>query len=372
MRTLLKWIFVLALLDRAWRALEIINFFRRKNAVLKASRVDVAQAILGGDPALRECLEHNLWTVGAEGVRFLWLVDRSDSAGASVCETLRTDYPDKGIEIVYCPDAPETVSPKSFKLRIALQMATAEFFAVLDDDTMLPPGGLDQAIGEMGEARLACGLPYYVSFGNLWSSLASAFVNGNSLWTYIPYLRFSKPVTINGMFYIGRREDFVLLGGFAEVERYVCDDYHIARLFRERNWEIVQTSVRHAIRTSVSDWKGYVRLLTRWMVFPLVSIQRWEKGREALVFRLLGILPTIVPLLAWRSGRRYLGWYLASCIAVNTRYLGGATPVRAWPLFLVQAVLLPLHFVFALLNVRNIVWRGKRMRLSRNGELEQR
>ena len=89
------------------------------------------------------------------------------------------------------PPPGERDNPKMVKLIEGARLATGDVFCVLDDDTVLPDGGLEQCLPYVDDpgVGLAFGLPYYVNFSNLWSSLVSYFVDSHSLLTYMPLHR---------------------------------------------------------------------------------------------------------------------------------------------------------------------------------------
>ena len=102
------------------------------------------------------------------------------------------------------------------KLIEGVKQATGNIIAVLDDDTMLPNQAFDQCLPYLEKPGIgvAFGLPYYVNFSNFWSTLVSSVVNGNNLLTYIPYTYFINPFTINGMFFVIKKEILEKVNGF--------------------------------------------------------------------------------------------------------------------------------------------------------------
>ena len=210
---------------------------------------------------------------------------------------------------------------------------------MLDDDTRLLPGHLETAVGALQrevDVGLVFGLPYYRSFEAPWTSLVSTFVNRNSLWSYLPILHCMPPPTINGMFWLARPEAVAALDGFRRVEGLVCDDYAVARAVRAAGFALRQTAIVHPLQTSVADARTYDRLITRWFIFPQVSLMRHEsRGRLASLhavvflpaFQFLGALA--LAALAG-GGKRYAavmaaqGWREVLQVQLEHRYLPGA------------------------------------------------
>ncbi len=252
---------------------------------------------------------------------------------------------------------------------------------VLDDDTMLPDGGLEQCLPYLNQpgAGLAFGLPYQVNFSNAWSSLIALFVNANSLPTYVPYASLHEPVTINGMFYALRRSVLDEMGGFKGLEPVLADDFAVAQRVRSHGLHLVQTPLRHAISTQVPSLRRYLSLMQRWFIFPRESLLRHLPWREQALVYALALAPTLLPLLlllgvlVWPSPllAALLAFYFAVSYAaflhLDRAYLGHPTPT-AWSLLVpLLQVLFPLQLLAALLLPQRITWRGHVMQVERGG-----
>jgi len=345
-------------------------------------RISILQPILSGDPTMPACLAHNVAVMAhlaPQTVAFHWLVDESDTVGQTICRSIMASYPHMAIQLTLLPPAPQGHNPKTVKLIAALPMTTGDVICVLDDDTMLPQTGFAEALPylELDEAGLVFGLPYQVDFTNLWSRLVALFVNNNSLLTYLPYLVLSEPLTINGMFYLLRRNVLTAMGGFSGLEPILADDFALAQRVRTHGYRLVQTPLRHAVSNHVATGGAYWRLLTRWLTFPRESLLRHLAWRELMVLYGNTLLPTLAPLLLlvagliestwwWVAGGYLLLNYLIF-LDLDRRYLGRATPLRwSWLLPATQ-LLLPLQLLTALLLPKRIHWRGHVMQVAQGG-----
>ena len=383
MRKLLCALAVALLAITAWKHLTIVRFFRRRRPALQVriGLVSILQPILSGDPTLAQTLGHNLATSCEYARQFIWLVDEDDRVGQQICAELCVAYPAANVQVQLVPHAPQGQNPKTFKLVRGLTFASGDVICVLDDDTMLPPGGLELCLPFLDEPRagLAFGLPYQVNFGNLWSSLVACFVNSSSLLTYIPYTSLHEPVTINGMFYALRRETLAAIGGFAGLEPILADDFAIAQRVRQHGYRLVQTPLCHAISTHVAGPRRYLSLIQRWFIFPRESIMRHlPRHEQALVYG-LAMFPALAPLLLlaglsiWPALPlallllAYLGYHYAITLQFNQRYLNEATPAgRAWLTPILQLIF-PIQLVAALLLPQRIVWRDHIMQVEHGG-----
>ena len=370
--------------ERLWKYGLVRRFFARSTptaAPRARQTVSILQPILSGDPGLWDCLATNLRRQTTFVTEFLWLVDENDPAGIAGCRQLIEQHPAVNVRLLVYPPPPDGVNPKLFKLIAGLREARGELIAVLDDDTMLPNAAWETCVPYLDQAGvgLAFGLPYYVNFTNLWSALVAAFVNSFSLLTYVPYTYLRPPLTINGMFYVTKRTTLEQIGGFAGLENQLCDDYTVAQHFRNHGYTLVQTPLRHAISTQVRDASHYLQILTRWLIFPQVSVMRRAALSDQLLFYLLAFTPAFVPLLLVLAlfiapsvglglfGLIYLALNAAILWDFNLRYLDQATPRRGLPLLLLMQLLLPLHVIWALLTPRRINWRGHVMAVKKDG-----
>jgi ceramide glucosyltransferase len=371
----------------AWRYWMVARFFRRARTNppppgAPPRLVSILQPILSGDPTLPQTLAHNLAARSTYAREFLWLVDEDDAAGQAICTALIAAYPSVTVHLLLQPAPPQGVNPKTFKLVNGLAAARGDVVCVLDDDTMLPNGGLEQCLPYLNHpgAGLAFGLPYQVNFSNAWSSLIALFVNANSLPTYVPYASLHEPVTINGMFYALRRRVLDQMGGFSGLERILADDFAVAQRVRSHGLHLVQTPLRHAISTQVPSLRRYLSLMQRWFIFPRESLLRHLPCREQALVYALALAPTLMPLLLlllgvllWPSPllaallALYFAVSYAGFLHLDRAYLGHPTPA-GWSLLApVLQVVFPLQLLTALLLPQRITWRGHIMQIERGG-----
>jgi len=367
----------------AWKHYMVLRFFRRPHPPLTQppQLVSILQPILSGDPTLAATLDHNLRRQAAYPVEFIWLVDESDHTAQRIYDELCAQHPEQAMRLLLTPPAPQGCNPKTFKLGLGIAIAGGDVVCVLDDDTQLPDGWMDDCLPYLEEpgAGLVFGLPYQVNFSNLWSSLVAYFVNSNSLLTYVPYAMLHEPVTINGMFYAARRATWSAVGNFAGLEPILADDFAVAQRFREHGLRLIQSPLRHAIHTQVRDGRHYMSLLQRWFVFPRESLLRHLPWTEQALVYALAMGPALAPLLLaanllvfpsqWTALLLafYLLYFFGIFAQFNFRFLHHASPwARAW-LVLVLQLIFPLQLLAALLLPQRITWRGHTMQVEKGG-----
>lgn len=282
---------LLWLAERGWKWWRVRQFFHQPipapDHEPAQTLVSIIQPILSGDPTLDDSLAATLRARSSYPREWLWLVDEDDAEGLRVCRDLIAHHPDRAIALIPTPPpAPDDWrNPKTIKLIAGAAVARGRILCVLDDDTRLPDDGLERCLPFLDRpgVGLAYGLPYYVSFADLWSSLVAAFVNASSLLTYIPPLALTAPFTINGMFYAVRREALAAVGGFSGLEATLADDFAVAQRFRHAGYSLAQTPLRHAISTHVAGPRHYTALIARWFVFPRESVLRHVAPRDRAI-----------------------------------------------------------------------------------------
>jgi ceramide glucosyltransferase len=324
--------------------------------------ITVLVPVRSGDPLLATTLIRS--TAALAPARVVLLADEDDPAGLAAAEAARRAGPH--VEVRRCPPPPAGANPKVHKLAEAAPGAGSRLL-LLDDDTVLPPGGLARLAGELRGADLVTGVPVYAEQGGLWSRLVAAFVNGSALPTYLPLARTGPPVTVNGMVLLTRQDALRAVGGLAAVVDATCDDYALARAYRAHGLRIVQSAQPVHLATTVAGPLAYARLMRRWLLFGSEVLRRDAGPRLAV----LAVLPAALPALAVglaaasRSPRALAAaaGVLAGS-ALGTRRLRrrlGRTGTGALGVVLepVAALLLPVHALAAALGPRRVLWRGR-------------
>ncbi|PPT22510.1 glycosyltransferase [Xanthomonas arboricola] len=337
------------------------------------AEVAILQPVLGGDAHLQQVLAANLQAL--PDAQFVWLLDADDVPGNNVADALVALHPHARIQRMRVPAAPAGINPKAWKLEHALAHVRAPISLILDDDAQLSASALARLLQDLTDADMVTALPYYQDSTTLPGRLLSQFVNNNAALTYLGWLPFAAPLTINGMCYAARTEQLRAWGGFAALLQQLTDDLAVATLVRERGGRLRQSVAPVAMRTAMPDLASYARQMHRWMLFALILLRRQTVGVRSAIGVLQGLPPLLLlallacacaqaswPALAWVLGTVLLRALLL-CL-VQWRVSGA---VRHRPLLSVVAECLqPLHLLHAAL-VRTIRWRTRRYRVLPDG-----
>jgi len=338
------------------------------------AEVSILQPILSGDPYLPEVLEDNLRAMAE--ARFFWLIDDDDGVAQTLTQALVHQYPECHIQIRSLPKAPEGTNPKSFKLQAVLTEVNTRVLLVLDDDARLSTSALEELVCALEQGDLVTALPCYREAVGLGGRLLAQFVNNNAALTYLPLLPFTGPISINGMCYALSTQRFKGLGGFSNILTHLTDDLAMARLLRQHQARLVQSTASVEVQTGIPDLGAYVRQMHRWFLFAtlLLRTQSWQM--KVLIGLLQGLHPwllwlLIVIVLSFPSPVTVLT--LCLVLLIRSGVLCGlqkrlTTKVRHLPLLSVTSELLqPLHFLHATLQ-RTIQWRTRVYRVHDNDD----
>lgn len=329
--------------------------------------ITVLQPILGGDPALVECLTANLRHMG--GARLVWLLDDDDAAGRAAAEqavarVMAGDVasaPDVTFDVA--PPPPLGVNPKAAKLARGTEQVATTFVAVLDDDTILSADTLARAAEAVQPGRLVTGLPLHAARSTFWSRLVTGFVNANSTPVYLAAARLGLSRTVNGMFTMMRTEDLRRLGGFAAIEREVTDDYALARLFRDGGGRVVQLDLPVTVVTTVADARHYLGLMRRWMVFARLFLMENRSPRLMVLVLLPGLMafPVLLAGLPLGAEATAIALTALAAKALAVRWLRGGGPISDLPFDIAAEFLMAPHALAGLLGGDRIRWRKRQM-----------
>lgn len=171
------------------------------------------------------------------------------------------------------------------------------------------------------------------------------------------------------------------VGDLSGLERFIDDDFELARRLHARGLRCVQTPLVYDIDNELLSFQAYQKQLKRWFVLPrqamMPSLKLWERTIAGLTTGSLAIPGILLILAVFVRGRVTLGTLLtslgifgASYLHCERRYLQGRTPLYRWPLLAGVALITPLEVGRHLLANNEVEWRGQLLRIQRNGQVE--
>ena len=336
---------------------------------------------MSGDTRLEEDLTANL--VNTEKMKFIWLVDKSDSVAIKTVEKILKNKNFSGrVEVYELDDVPQEVNPKIFKLAQVVDKIETEYTVILDDDSVMDRKRLNElSIYEKDKSEwIATGIPFNYNVNGFYSKLISAFINSNSIFSYFSMSFLKENRTINGMFYILRTDILKKYNAFEEIKYWLCDDLALATYLLSKKVKIIQTTVFCNVRNTVPNFRKYILLMKRWLLFGNVYMKNTFSANFLFMILLPTILPTILLFLSFFLGISYL-------LTVFYLFIGKVVLFSIIRLFiyrvktesreknsfftqimellyeLISEFTLPFMLMYTLLTPPVIIWRNKKIRV---------
>ena len=367
-------------------------YFQKINNLEKTeineSNYTAVQPILSGDTRLEEDLTANL--KNTEDMKFIWLVDKSDSTAIKTVEKIlkNENYSDR-VEVYELDDVPQEVNPKIFKLAQIVDKIKTEYTVILDDDSVMDRKRLDElSIYEKDKSEwIATGIPFNSNISGFYSKLISAFINSNSIFSYFSMSFLKENRTINGMFYILRTDILKKYNAFEEIKYWLCDDLALATYLLSKKVKIIQTTVFCNVRNTVPDFRKYILLMKRWLLFGNVYMKNVFSVNFLFMILLPTILPTMLLFLSFYLGINYLltVFYLFISKVVlfyvirlsiyrvkreekeknseKTVFMTLLLQIAQLLYELMSEFILPFMLLYTLLTPPVIIWRNKKIRV---------
>ena len=367
-------------------------YFQKINNLEKTgineSNYTAVQPILSGDTRLEEDLAANL--KNTEDMKFIWLVDKSDSTAIKTVEKIleKENYSDR-VEVYKLDDVPQEVNPKIFKLAQIVDKIKTEYTIIIDDDSVMDRKRLDElSIYEKDKSEwIATGIPFNSNISGFYSKLISAFINSNSIFSYFSMSFLKENRTINGMFYILRTDILKKYNAFEEIKYWLCDDLALATYLLSKKVKIIQTTVFCNVRNTVPNFRKYILLMKRWLLFGNVYMKNAFSANFLFMILLPTILPTMLLFLSFYLGINYLltVFYLFISKVVlfyvirlsiyrvkreekekkseKTVFMTLLFQITQLLYELISEFILPFMLLYTLLTPPVIIWRNKKIRV---------
>ena len=357
-----------------------------KKTEIDENKYTIVQPILSGDPRLEDDLIANL--KNTTDIKFIWLVDKNDKIAIQTVEKIlkNKNYSNK-IEVYYLDDVPKGVNPKIFKLEQVVNKIKTEYTIILDDDSVIDRKRLDElSIYEEDKAEwIATGIPFNYNIRGFYSKLISAFINSNSIFSYFSLSFLKENKTINGMFYILRTDILKKYSAFENIKYWLCDDLALATYLLSKDVKIIQSTIFCNVRNTVPNFKRYILLMKRWLLFSNVYMKNAFSIKFLFIILLPALLPTVLLFLSFYLGINYLVIVLNLFIvkvalfyiirlfiyqgvreektAKKSDFIVFSPQTKELLYELLSEFLLPFMLIFTLLTPPVIIWRNKKIRV---------
>ena len=357
-----------------------------KKTEIDENKYTIVQPILSGDPRLEDDLIANL--KNTTDIKFIWLVDKNDKIAIQTVEKIlkNKNYSNR-IEVYYLDDVPQEVNPKIFKLEQVVDKIKTEYTIILDDDSVIDRKRLDElSIYEKDKAEwIVTGIPFNYNIRGFYSKLISAFINSNSIFSYFSLSFLKENKTINGMFYTLRTDILKKYSAFENIKYWLCDDLALATYLLSKDVKIIQSTIFCNVRNTVPNFKRYILLMKRWLLFSNVYMKNAFSIKFLFIILLPTLLPTVLLFLSFYLGINYLVIVLNLFIvkvalfyiirlfiyqgvreektSKKSDFIVFSPQTKELLYELLSEFLLPFMLIYTLLTPPVILWRNKKIRV---------
>jgi ceramide glucosyltransferase len=326
--------------------------------------ISILKPVYGSDPGFYQAIRSHAVQLYDEFEILFGVHDAGDPASADI-ERLMAEFPSLSIRLIVCSS--ETANRKAGILADLAAEARYPLLIVNDSDITVPSGYLQDVIAPLSDPAIGLVTCLYRAEAHDWPSrfealgVATDFAPSTLVAPWFGVSEFGLGSTL-----AFRKSDLERIGGFRTVADYLADDYQIGRQLHALGLHNVISPVVVSTRIAAGTWGAAWRHQLRWARtirlsrgggyagLPITFATLW-----ALVAALYGLWPAALGLLAIRFGMAIAcgGWVLGSSDVWKYFYI---IPVRD----------LCGVAVWAAGLFGNVVeWRGRRLRLDREGKI---
>lgn len=333
--------------------------------------ISVLKPVKGADPGTAEALATWLRQDYPGQVEVLFGTESLDDPAVPVLRELLGRYPDRGARYVHCPERVGFNRKVSNLVQLARE-ARGEIVVVSDADVAAAPDLLSQLVIPFQEAKVGIvHCLYRLADAATPAARWEAFVVNADFWSQVLQNRSLKPLDYAlGAVMSLRRRDLEAVGGFSSLANHLADDHHLGRLIVGLGRRTELCPIIVDCRTPPADWGSVWRHQLRWAI-TIRTCQPWPYFLSILAngtwWPALWMMVHRSPI-ALVTGTSLVAFRVLQGLSLEARFTG--RPRRwmdaAW--VLLKDILQVAVWSAAHLR-REVVWRGARFRVYRDGRL---
>jgi ceramide glucosyltransferase len=354
---------------------------RRMPAVAFAPRVSILKSLKGIDPGMMDAFRSHCRQSYAGEFEMLFGVSSLDDPAAAAVEQLKTEFPERAIRLVECPERLGTNGKVSTLVQLAAHARHA-FLLINDSDITVSQRYLERVMGCFSPSVNAAGKDWPVI--GLVTALYRGCANGTIgsrlealgiATDFMPGVLLSKMIEGGLQYGLGStlavsREALEKAGGLLPLVDYLADDYELGARVTKAGYRVVLSTEVVETNVPAYGWSGFVDHQLRW-ARTVRDAQPWGYAglifTHGLVLALLNLITSgLSPVSLWLLGLSFF-LRLAQAMTVGTEVLGDHEVLAGLWLLPVRD-LVAMGLWIAGFGGNTIVWRGERFVL-KDGKL---
>ncbi len=330
--------------------------------------VSILKPLHGADEGLEENLR-SFFTQDYPAFELLFALRDPGDPAIAIVEKLRHEVPAIPVRLILT-GPPPYANAKVFSLDRMMSVAAHDLIVMSDSDIRVDPGFLKTVAAEFEDRQVGVATcPYRAVAGrSIWSRLEAAGMNtefwgGALVARMLEGMKFAVGPTI-----VARKKVMAAIGGFDVLKDYLAEDFVIGARAAELGAGVILSSYVIEHRIGSEDLSTNFAHRVRWA-------RSTRRSRPAGYVGQVFTNPFPLALLLWAV---HPAWWPLCAFTIVMRAVAALAVARTALHGRVDWVLLPvqdlLSFVFWIAGFfgNDIVWRGRRYRLLRDGRFELR
>lgn len=325
--------------------------------------VSVLKPVRGLDDAFYECIRSHALQDYPEFELLFGVSDPDDPATAEI-ERLIAEFPSLPIRLIHS----RTVAPNG-KVAVLTDLAAASRHPVLlvnDSDILVGRDYLRRVVPPLADSRLGMVTCLYRARANTWPGKTEAVGIATD---FAPSVLVAPLAGVSefalGSTMVFRAADLERIGGFGTIADFIADDYQLSARIRSLGLGVLMS--RYVVETSLPDetWASVWNHQVRWARTIRVSRGDGYSGLPVTFATLWAVVIACAGL--WWAAATVFGLRLAAAFAAMAVLKDRQSLRNAW--------LIPLRDLGAVavwaagLLSKDVVWRGRRLKLSPDGRI---
>lgn len=330
--------------------------------------IALLKPLCGAEPELESCLE-SFFTQDYPEFEILFAVRTQADPAVKVVDHLRHRYPQIPAQLIYTGEPPYA-NAKVYSLEKMAEVAAHEILVITDSDTSVTSDYLKAIAKEFSDPEVGAMTNLYrgVGSGDLWSKLEALGMSTEFMAGVVVAERLEGMKFTLGPSMAIRAETLKAIGGFAAMHDYLADDFVLGNWADAAGWRVTLSSYIVNHHASTQGFAKTFKHRLRWNRSTRFSRpagyfgQGFTYGSSWAILSFLiapgvlsGTLLGLCLLVRWA-----LAWQLGS------RLLEDSQVVKRFWMVPVQDVLSFISWLGGFTG-KEIVWRGERYRLLRDG-----
>jgi ceramide glucosyltransferase len=358
-----------------WQWLVAVRFplHRRLPAHSFPPAVTILKPLKGCDLETARCLESWFLQDYTGRLQILFGIASPDDLVCPIVERLIAKFPAIDAQLVVCT-GPLNANAKVSKLAQLMPRAKYDILVISDADVEVPADFLTQAVEPLRKEQIGLVNCFY-TLGNP-STLAmhwEAVATNADFWSQVLQAQSLKPLDFAlGAVMVTRRKQLESIGGFEALADCLADDYQLGNRIAKAGSSIAISPVVVACRSEPMNWPAVWKHQVRWartirvcqpapyFFSILANVTLLTCLWLAVSFSRLSLIVTVGILLLRLFMSIHLQWRLTRRL-IHVSF--------AWMVWVKDAMQLAIWL--AAFTGNTVEWRGRQIRLKRDGTIEE-